>query len=440
MPSATYLKNLGVVVGCSLIVLQLSFFVPEHIFNMMEFGRSLWKEDLSLDYVIALIWALALSFLVPFFVQRPNERYALLMLWIAKCVVTLFFALYYERFYPHFDARSFFINGLNLEEPLQQFRFGLGTTNVVALVSLLNEKLPVFGSYHGLKVIFSFFGFLGVWFTYLGICKLLERRNIVWLLAVGFFPSILFWSSILGKDPIQYFGIALCFYGFASWLKNDRSLRALLSIALGLIISMSIRIWAGPILIAPFLLALLWQTLVQKKFSFASLGLLTISLIAALLAFDATRQRFKVEALSEVVEATNDVSRGWQHGGSAQQVPEFHGYADMLSFAPKGMIAALFRPLPGEINNPFGLLAGLENLLILILFMLGTWKMLQSFNQANIKIWLYGTILFWALVYGFISYQNLGSAARFRLQILPFVIGFLIVFYLERFSRNTKPV
>ena len=50
-------------------------------------------------------------------------------------------------------------------------------------------------------------------------------------------------------------------------------------------------------------------------------------------------------------------------------------------------------------------------------------------------LWATLLILAWAASYSFASYQNLGTAARFKLQIMPVFLG--LIMYLSR--RSTSP-
>jgi hypothetical protein len=47
------------------------------------------------------------------------------------------------------------------------------------------------------------------------------------------------------------------------------------------------------------------------------------------------------------------------------------------------------------------------------------------------------TVLFWAMASGFVSYQNLGSSVRFRLQVLPIMLALL--WYLGRAEKVAGP-
>ena len=41
-------------------------------------------------------------------------------------------------------------------------------------------------------------------------------------LLLGLYPSIIFWSSILGKDPIAFLGIGMYVFGVVGWSRTSR--------------------------------------------------------------------------------------------------------------------------------------------------------------------------------------------------------------------------
>jgi hypothetical protein len=117
------------------------------------------------------------------------------------------------------------------------------------------------------------------------------------------------------------------------------------------------------------------------------------------------------------------MSKSWARGGSTLGSPGFTTLAGMFTFSPMGMFTALFRPLPGEVFNAFGLVAGLENALLLALCIRAFRKVkFRGIRENLCWSFAFALILTWAFFYGFISYQNLGSAVRFKLQILPVIL------------------
>jgi hypothetical protein len=121
-------------------------------------------------------------------------------------------------------------------------------------------------------------------------------------------------------------------------------------------------------------------------------------------------------------------------GGSSQPVPRFQDAWGMVKFAPVGALTALFRPLPGEVLNPFGLLASVENLAVLALLLRAIRRTTWGEVRQPLILWAISVILLWSVAYGFVSAQNLGAAARWKLQILPLLVGLLC--YLGRRRRR----
>jgi hypothetical protein len=129
--------------------------------------------------------------------------------------------------------------------------------------------------------------------------------------------------------------------------------------------------------------------------------------------------------IGDLLSRVNVVSRSWAKGGTGQTPPEFNSVWAVLAFLPLGIFTALFRPLLGEVPSAFGVLAGLESLALL------GWVAFAALRTSRHRLaeppvlWGILFIALWASVYAFLSYQNLGSGFRFRMQILP--VGLLVL-------------
>ena len=80
------------------------------------------------------------------------------------------------------------------------------------------HNLLVPDSYHALKVSCSLLGLAGVYGFFRAARIVQPDVSTNWLYLLGLFPSILFWSSILGKDPIVFFGLGFYAWGVAGVL------------------------------------------------------------------------------------------------------------------------------------------------------------------------------------------------------------------------------
>ena len=375
--------------------------------------------DFAGDYMEGVLVAAALLLAIQFWPVPRAHRRALTVLWLVRIGVTLGAMLPYEGYYG-LDANAYYRMGRALSDPWALLAFGQGTDNIRAAVGILSGLT---GSYSAIKVIFAHVGLAAVYVFYRAAILALGRDQLALLYILGLFPSLLFWSSILGKDPPVLLGIAFFCYGAVGLIARHR-LRALLWVVLGLLIASSIRIWLGVIFLAPLAMAyvLASRSSVVTKGAFVILA--TPLFLFALQSF---ADRFALSTAEDVVATADVISQGWARGGSAQKLESgFDSLGDMVAFAPIGAFTALFRPLPFEVMNPFGLLAGLENAAVLALLLMGLRRRGLRWLREPVLMWAALTVLTWGVVYGFVSYQNLGSAFRFRAQVVAILVTLVL--------------
>ena len=398
----------------------------------VSLGTYIPQSDLMSDHAYGVILAVACYTVIAICPVAFSDRLALMAIWSIKVLVALVFMLFYESFYWSLDAYSYFAEPMRPSFSWDGFIIGRGTENIYNLVGLCYQVFPE--SFHTLKILFSFVGLWAVYLFYRAAVVVLGKKDLRLLYVLALFPSILFWSSTLGKDPIVLFGIGLYAYGAAAWYANG-SLRMLILLSVGVLITVFVRIWLGPILLAPLLI----------NYLFAKHGLLkkaiAISLTVVALGSTLTlvSEQFAIDASQDVLESLDAASRPLSYGGSAQELnADLTQPAQLLAALPMAMFTALFRPLPGEIANVFGFLAGIENVILLLL--LG--RAIVRFHLADLRNpAITGAVLLilaWTLAYAFISYQNLGTAVRFRLQILPVMLAVLLYFGRRRTPRRTQ--
>jgi hypothetical protein len=387
-------------------------------------GRFVPASDVGVDYAKGVLWAALLGATILLWPVRHDERVALGVIWVAKCAVVLGFMLFYEWNYEALDAYGYFAASRDSAFGPIALGFGTGTQLIYALTRLHSEWLVT--SYHAVKVSFSMIGLLAIFIFYRAAVLAMGERRLWLLYVLGLLPSILFWSSILGKDPIAFIGIALFTYGIVSWLVTKRY-SGLLIAACGLLVAVSVRLWLGPILVGPAVVAGLWGIRgPTQRLLVLAVGVAVLAAFVTLL-----RNYFLIQTLADTLMTVGTMSRSWATGGSAQVVQgDLSRPVQLLMFLPRGIFAALLRPLPGEVLNAFGLLAGLENLALLVLAVLAIARTRLGELRAPVVTWAVSFVLFWAAVYGPISYQNLGTGVRFRLQVLP--VFLLLLLYLAR--------
>jgi hypothetical protein len=390
------------------------------VVRFIEFaGHSIPQPDVARDWALGVIWAVVLAVGVILLPIPGRDRRALLVLWLAKCVVTLGFMLLYEARY-WLDAYTYYAIAAEPWFPWHALRLWDGTMWIEAATWLHNRIVP--GSYHAVKVGYAMVGLVAIYLFYRAAVRFRGTEDIRMLYVLGLFPSILFWSSILGKDPIVLLGIGMYAYGVVSLQRSGR-LRFIAPVGAGVFLAMLIRPWLGPVMVLPlFVFALGGIRSLAARLAFA-----TAVIGGMAFAWSVFVEYFVFRTTQELLQLTADMSHGFAQGGAAQRMThDLSSIGGVISFMPRGAFTALFRPLPGEVMNPFGLLAGLESLLLLGLALVALLRFRFASLRDPIVVWAGTFVVVWAAVYGFVSYGNLGGAVRFRLQILPILLGLLL--------------
>lgn len=379
-------------------------------------GHFIPSANVATDYAFALLLSAMIWLSIWIWPINKEDRSVLLILWLLRTLVALGGMLLYENAYG-LDAYTYYLEAKELTYDWKDVGFGNGTGNIGLMVWYINKFLPADNSYHSTKVIFSLIGMLSIFLFYRAMVSYTRREQPRLLLFLGAFPSLVFWSSILGKDPVVLLGISIYCVGTLRWLSSPRMHWVVVSLA-GVALASAIRPWTALILAVPSVVLGLFY-IRNRMLQVIYLGLFSSMLYFSTQVFV---EHFSLVSVDELVRKTNIISKSWSIGGSRQEVPEFRSLQEMASFAPTGMFSALFRPLPFEVRNAFGLLAGLENAFLLFLVALAVKRFSLRRMGDPALVWSIALLVSWSLVYAFVSYQNLGSASRFRLQVLPVLL------------------
>lgn len=391
-------------------------------------GFQIPSDDVSGDYLIGALWAIALGMLIAAWPVVPEDKENLLLAWLAKCYVTLFFMLPYESHYE-LDCFGYWYR-MRLIDWVWDWGSRVRGSLFVILVGWIQERF--IDSFHAVKVTFAMIGLLAIFLIYRGAMAVIGRRHSNALLYVALFPSILFWSSILGKDPIVFFGVAIYVYGVAKW-RSTAKVRFLIVMSAGIALAVFMRIWLGVILGLPLLFFVIRgvRGLLPRVVS-SIVSLLLVLTVLSQFAID-----MGVDSAEDLVAATDRVAHQFDTTtgatGSTREIDTtFTSIPMMMAFTPLGLFTVLYRPLPGEIRNIFGLLSGLENAALFFF----SFKAVQSLVRSRavrkpllrepVVIWAVLLVITWASIYGFISFQNLGASVRFRLPIIAVVVALLL--------------
>ena len=420
-------NHLLAVAGLGLCALLIGLSVLPFSDYIVAAGARIDSSNIQRDYLLAIVWGLALSIPVLLLPANAQERKALLLLWLFKLlVITLGVMLPFEQIYCA-DSCAYHSYGVHLHEWWPAFTqmggppgFGNGTANMEVFAGWHAQLIS--RSFHAMKVTWSLFGFLAIYLFYRAATLYLGQRDVRALYLLGLFPGIVFWSSIFGKDPLVLLGIAGYTLGVVGWFRQHR-LRWIVLLLVSLLFAASMRIWLGAIFLLPLILLALRDASWTRRIAIG-----TLAIVAFGYAFSLTLDKFNIASQQDAVRRSGAIAQDWAQGGSAQQIQGgLNSMGEIILFLPVGAFTALFRPLPGEVPSVFGILASVEN--VILLWLLGTvivrgrWRRLK---RDPLLLWAALLVVTWASIYGIASYQNLGTAVRFKLQIEPILLLLLV--------------
>jgi hypothetical protein len=244
-----------------------------------------------------------------------------------------------------------------------------------------------------------------------------------WLfgLLVMFMPSILFWSSFIGKDaPIQFF-IGLTCFGFAR-LTQRPGPRSVLFCTLGLGGALLIRAHVAAMLA----LAMTFAYVAGKPKTGSGNKAAKLILIPILLAgsyFLVSQAKNLVDSQSDnanssnVVQEANTLTKFSQTGGSSFN----EGVSLPVRIAESPFL--IFRPFPWEMHSSMAVASAVESLGLLFLCWRRRreiWSTLRQWRNPYTSFIVMYALIFLVTFGGAIS--NLGTLLRQRIMMTPVVL------------------
>jgi hypothetical protein len=263
------------------------------------------------------------------------------------------------------------------------------------------------------------------------------RRNRALRLLLFFSPTLLYWSSIHGKDPLTFFSLGLGFWGTVKFSKDGSRGGFFLCLLAALCLFM-IRPHVACVYLGALSVMFLFRSLSAKKSTatrFASVSCLILVILFANFVINDYIQDGapSADAILARVSTQHD---GLDTGNSALEVPSLRGWQAAMAYLPYGAITVMFRPFPWESGGFFFRLTSLEQLvvsgaeLIFIGYFLlallngslrGMRQMITRDSIDALTVFVTAYLIGFVLLFTYIA-GNLGSLAREKIQLAPFIL------------------
>lgn len=319
---------------------------------------------------------------------------------------------------------------------------GMNNAGVVRFGLLFN--LICFDSFIALSLWYSLFAFWGLWQLYKVFLYFYPAYYKELGYIIVFYPSAIFWSSSVLKDPMCIGALGFLVYSTTSiffWYKNiiRNSIIAVVSGIMVYIIKPYIIIAFAPAFF--FWLFLQYNHKIKSSFvrRFLAIFVIIISLFGGSYLYknltdsEATK-RYSQEA---VIESIKEQGKNFKaSGGSVFSLGSFEptplGLAKMF---PKAINATLYRPYIWEIRNPLMLISALESCVLLVVSIIILFRF--KFNIFRlVNVILSEPLVLFSLVFTIIfagavgiSTLNFGALVRYKIPCLPFYGLALVVLW-----------
>ena len=255
-------------------------------------------------------------------------------------------------------------------------------------------------------------------------------RLAAWLFA--FEPTSIFFNSALHKDPLMELAGGLVVYGGTRiWLRLD--LRGVLICALGGLIGIETRSYAGWFLVSAAVVVLLHAAIRSLDRPLRAMPIIYAVAIIAFVATPAVIQASSHKNLQTLQQSQNQNTAGSGQGTGAngsnlalEQV-DFSSRGAILSNLPKRIRDVILRPYPwqlGDTSQRFGALGTLFAYAILFLIIRYAW-LARGRVIAHIAPLLY-PLLFLLVAYS-LSAGNAGTGFRYRTHLVTLGIGIMAI-------------
>lgn len=318
---------------------------------------------------------------------------------------------------------------MSFEQFILDIRGGEGTEFMRAFNYIPSNVMGM--SFLSNTMFYSMLGFFGICFFFLIAVRTIPYNKIIngYVLfpLIFFLPNLHFWSSGVGKDTTLFLCIGMFTYGLM------KPFQRMPLIAISMFLSMAIRPHITLFLLVGFGLAYILGGKVSpfQRFLFSAVMIgIGIAILPSVMQF-AKIEEASAEGFDKFATAKADALSGATAGSSV----------DISSYPfPLKVLTFWFRPFFFDVRNINGLIASLENLVLVIVFVkamrtdpIGAFKAAPFVIKGLVFFLIVGTLAFSQ------SLGNVGIMIRMRNMFLPGLIIYMMwVFSYRQFQIRSQ--
>ncbi len=327
-------------------------------------------------------------------------------------------------------------------------------------------RITVFFSFLGLhcflitSVLVATASYFGVWKLFRLFVTEFNEIKKPFAFAILFVPSVAFWGSGIMKDTYTLFATCLLFYcSYSMLLKKEKILKNIIGIIVSSYILISIRPYMFYISFDSMIIMLSYgylskiKTVFMKFLVFISIVILLwgggISLF--LYIGSHVNSDYSLDNLLKKAVITQEDLKRDEYGSNSFDIGKLQPtLPGLISKAPLAINAGLFYPYIWKARNPVMIIAGLENLVLLLLTLYVFLLMIIASFRNGIKYMFRTTfdhpIIIFSIVYSLqyafmigLTTANYGALVRYKIPLIPFYLATLFII-IYKFNRESAQI
>jgi hypothetical protein len=322
------------------------------------------------------------------------------------------------------------------------------TVRITAIFSFLS-----FGKYFVNNFFFALVAYAGMWRLFKFFYQQKQYLHKQFAIAILYFPTVIFWSSGVMKDPLCIGGLGFITYSLYNLVYKKKGLlgnTAMLLLFGYMLIVLKVYILIAYLPFFALFLVLKNVTLLKNKFFRYFLGPLLIA--GCIFGFSQVLENFDEElgnyAVSNITEAVKTQQFNFQaqaeSGSNFSLGAEFDGsIGGLVKLAPAAIVATLFRPFLWESKKMSTLLSSLESLALMfftlyVLFKAGIGTFFRSLVKDPLVMFCFSFSTMFAIFVGATT-LNFGSLVRYKIPCLPYYLITLVLILDIARKKQVKP-
>jgi hypothetical protein len=312
-------------------------------------------------------------------------------------------------------------------------------------------------SFLATTILVSTITYTGIWKLFLLFYKKFKVLDKNLAFAILFMPSVFFWGSGILKDSYT-----ICAAGwflvcvFEIFIHKNRILYHVFALLISSFIMITLKpyiffaAFAGAsILLTHFSIKEVKNKLVKRLFVPVLIIIMFFGSVYGVSYFGSIvggKYSTVDNMLYKLSEMQSDLSKDY-YGGNSFDIGAFDPtFSGILSKAPQAITAGIFRPFIWECKNPIMIVSGIENLIILFLFLYVVILSLMALFKTGFSYMVKTTFddplvifsIIFAISFSFfigISTANFGALVRYKIPLIPFFMSSLFII-IHKYNRE----